>query len=79
MINLQLQKKIVFIVKKLLPDYRSKDCLGCVDAAAAHSWVYEDLLTIIDKSFVFRLKHYICFGLIWWLQVNLHKLLKNHI
>lgn len=36
MINLQLQKKIVFIVKKLLLDYRSGVCLGCADAAAAY-------------------------------------------
>ena len=34
--NLQLQKKIVFIVKKLLLDYRSRVCLGCADAAAAY-------------------------------------------
>jgi len=39
MINLQLQKKIVFIVKKLLPHYRSMFCRGGVDAAAAHSLV----------------------------------------
>jgi len=36
MFNLQLQKKIVFIVKKLLLDYRGKVCLGCADAAAAY-------------------------------------------
>jgi hypothetical protein len=34
MFNLQLQKKIVFIVKKLLLDYRSEVCLGSADAAA---------------------------------------------
>ena len=36
MFNLQLQKKIVFIVKKLLLYYKSRVCLGCADAAAAH-------------------------------------------
>ncbi len=35
MFNLQLQKKIVFIVKKLPLGYGSKVCLGCADAAAA--------------------------------------------
>lgn len=34
MFNLQLQKKIVFIVKKLLSDYRSKVWLRSADAAA---------------------------------------------
>jgi len=38
MINLQLQKKIVFIVKKLLLHYRSNVCLRSVDAAAARSY-----------------------------------------
>ena len=51
MFNLQLQKKIVFIVKKLLLGYRSEVCLGCADAAAAHPLVCEkvtkQLLTTI--------------------------------
>ncbi|GEM_PF-4425192 len=37
MFNLQLQKKIVFIVKKLLLDYRSNVYLGRADAAAART------------------------------------------
>jgi len=43
MFNLQLQKKIVFIVKKLLLDYRSRVCLGCADAAAARPLICDEV------------------------------------